>query len=90
MRWSDPPEMAAPEVVVQVASDEVPHWILEEPFTDERRSELAERLRENLKVLGSKLQAVHSDPQRLAGRKWGRHGINGGLWPSFHGLTLDA
>lgn len=92
MRWSDPPEMAAPEVVVQVASDEVSHWILEEPFTDERRSELTERLRENLKVLGSKLQAIHSDPQRLL------QGVDGtsmmlteGYGQAFMGLpwTLD-
>ena len=69
--WSDPPEMAVPEVVVQVVSDEVSHWILEEPFTDERRSELAERLRGDLEKRGSKFQAICSDPQRLL------QGVNG-------------
>lgn len=44
--WSDPLDMAKPEVVIQVISDEASHWILEHPFTDAQRRELAIRLGE--------------------------------------------
>ena len=62
--WSDPPEMATPEVVAQVISDEASHWILEDPFTEEKRCELAKQLRENLDKREEKLIAEYSDPDR--------------------------
>jgi len=65
--WSDPPEMATPEVIVQVISDEASHWILEDPFTEEKRYELAKRLRENLDKREEKLIAEYPDRRLLDG-----------------------
>jgi len=62
--WSDPPEMATPEVVVHVVSDEASHWILEDPFTEEQRCELARLLRENIDKREGELLAECSDPQQ--------------------------
>lgn len=63
--WSDPLEVATPEVVIQVISDEASHWILENPFTEEKRCELAELLRESLDESGSHLLADWPDPDRV-------------------------
>jgi hypothetical protein len=46
--WSDPVEAVNAETALGVIADEAAHWVLREPFTEEKRSVLVNMLRESL------------------------------------------